>query len=290
MLLVKIGLQVWRRQPLLQSMFSFALGALALGGASLFALDLGMKPLVKGHLAERTVSLYLESGSDASLVAIVMDRVKTSVGSSPRVRLMDRHETVEKLEKSHPVLAKELSALAPREIQALVPESVIVEGKISAAELEQLSKIEGVERVEWVAGKFRQTASALQAFRWILRSMMAAFALAAAVMSLQIARTQQSSLQSTLKVIRASGARAWQTAVPGAAAGLVSGALAGSVASLGWLLGLHPAFESVRTLSPALALLNAPGAAGAALLFLSCALGAAFCGAAMSLTSERAGA
>lgn len=288
MLLVKIGLQVWRRQWFLQSLFAAALGALVLGGAGLFALDRGLKPLVKGHLSERTVNLYLEAGSDTVLAQTVMDAVRLQVGASPRVRIMDRRETVERLEKDHPSLAKELSALAPREVQALVPESVVVEGQISGREVEALGKVEGVERVEWVAGKYRQAASAVQAFRWILRSMMAAFALAAAVMCLQIARTQQSVLATSLRVIRASGARLVQLAVPGAVAGLASGVLAGGLAALGWMLALRPAFQSVRGLSPALGSIADPGVQGALIVAVLCASAAAVAGALTSLSVERA--
>jgi cell division protein FtsX len=287
-LLIKVGLQVWKRQPVLQTLFAGALGALALGGASLFALDRGMKPLVKGHLSERTVSLYLEPGSDTAMANTVMDSVRTSIGASPRVRLMDRRETVERLEKDHPSLAKELAALAPREVQALVPESVIVEGQVSGREVEALGKIEGVERVEWVAGKYRQTASALQAFRWILRSMMAAFALAGGVMCLQIARTQHAQLATALRVIRASGARAWQSSIPGAVAGSLSGLLAGGMAALGWIFALNPAFQSVRGLSPALASIVEPGPSGAVAVLVACVAAAALSGALTALSLERA--
>lgn len=288
MLLVKVGLQVWKRQPILQAVFGCALGALALGGAALFALDRGMKPLVKGHMTERTVSLYLEAGSDSNLAKTVVDTVRTRVGASPRVRLMDRRETIERLERAHPALARELTALVPREVQALVPESVIIEGQIPAENIEAFGQVEGVERVEWVAGKYRQAASALQAFRWILRSMMAALALAAFIMCVQIARTQRAELLGALKVIRSSGARSWQMALPGMVAGSLSGILAGAVAAAGWWLALRPAFESVRELSLALSTIAEPSPWGAVFVFLACVSGATSVGAVGAWFEERA--
>jgi cell division protein FtsX len=287
LLLIKVGLQAWKRQPLLQLVFAVAFGALALGGSALFALDRGMKPLVKGHMTERTVSLYLEAGSDPAAVQQVVDQVRAQVGSSPRVRVMDRRETIERLEKDHPSLAKELAALAPREIQALVPESVMVEGQVETAAVSKLGQIEGVERVEWVAGKYRQAASALQAFRWILRAMMAAFGLAALILCLQISRTQKGELKGALKVIRSSGARLWQMAIPGMVAGSVSGLIAGGAAAVGWGLALRPAFTSVRGLSLALSAIAEPSTGGALMVFVACVLLAAASGALTTALGER---
>ncbi len=260
MYLLKIAFRPWRHTPIFQFSIALSLGLFLFAITFLGSFERGLKPIVRQMSNERVLQVFVEAGTDEGSRAQIEDQVRVILSGESRteVRTFTRADVLASLEKTHPTLGKELRGLSEREAAALVPEGLIVAGEVPQLLTEKIRKIEGVERVESLSGRFKNAVGAVQALRWMVRFLLLSLGLAMGIALLQLGRANQHQLGDAQQVLQAWGAQGWQIRLPGMISGAFVGLLSGGIACAGWLVFRSRAAAGLGELSPVFAGLVLP--------------------------------
>ncbi|MFZ9594705.1 MAG: hypothetical protein ACO3A2_01355 [Bdellovibrionia bacterium] len=293
MYLLKVALRPWHSAPLSQILSGLAGGVLLFLVGFFLWVDQGLKPLVLRLKGEQVITAYVDPSMPLKSQGAFLDQVKEALKSESMknpldIQWLSSKQFVDRLKPYYPELARELEDLGS-ESQQLIPETISITGVLSDRAVEKVRKIPGIESVESSKDRYKQSASAFSALRWVLRFLVVGVALALLTGLIQLSRLNSYFQAETLEFFQMWGGAQQKVLLPVVLSSFFVGLLMGALACFSWLtLGSWLTAE-LRSLSPWLK--SVPSSAGMrpVLLFIwGCVLGV-LAGAVSFFTAPRGG-
>lgn len=279
---LKLALRPWRHYPGTQALTSLALTAVLFLFGMTRWLNQTVDTAISGIQGRQVMTAYLDPALGEKEGTAIADTIRTQLGSSAnRVEFQAQEKFLGDLANAYPQLSEEIQQFG-NEAQAIAPNFVSIQGRLTDGSIEQVRKIPGVESVSVSKTKFRSLVENLQASRAFTRWMSMALLLALASLLLLVGKLNARLNHETARMIGQLGGSDLEAKMPGLLNLASLGALSGASAALLWRVGASGLAAQARALSPIFERMSAPSHA----IYLVLPLLGAAAGYAMGLLTQ----
>jgi cell division transport system permease protein len=256
MYLLKLAIRPWRLAPWSQMFSGMAVGFLLLLIGFLFWIERGLKPVLARLEGEQVVTAYLDSTVSSKNETLVVDKIRIALGaesmtSVPEIKFVNSNQFIGLIKNKYPDLGRELEDLG-QEMDLVVPRYVSISGMLPTSLLNKVKAISEIEYAESSKDRYRQTAGAFSALRWVVRALMLGIALSLLTGLIHLSRMNAFLQSDSLHLLKLWGADNKILLIPGLVSGLLVGLFGGGIALGGWITVGHWLTHHVRSLSVAL--------------------------------------
>lgn len=253
MYLLKLALRPWRLALMSQVFSGVAVGFLLLMMGFLFWMQQGLRAVVVRLQGEQVVTAYLDKSvseqDEKKILEAVQDKFQSQAKARrPEVKLVSSDQFVGAIQSQYPDLARELLGLGA-DMKQVVPRYISATGMISAADIEKLKDVTGIESVESSHDRYRNTVGAFSTMRWIAKILMCGICFALLTGLIHLSRMNSYLHSDALTLLKFWGAGSGVLVGPGVFSGLLVGLMGGVIASFGWLSGGSWLARHVQSLS-----------------------------------------